>query len=259
MTTQYGEQGQNRRTSESDNPNFGSARSDYGQHAYGGELDAQGMESGSSRDYTRGRARGGRGSRKSGRSKESKGLGQGLLLLLGGAGVGATLLYMLLPGQKGRPRTSEGGGLGGRKCRDLMTADPTCCLPGDPVNKAARLMKSENVGSVPVVKDHQTKELVGIVTDRDLALQVVAEARDAGSTKVSDVMTSGVTACRADDDLQKALDEMSERQVRRIPVVDDGNRIVGIIAQADVATRIEAPKKTAEVVEEISKSSAAGE
>lgn len=257
MTTQYGEQGENRQSYRSDNPNFGSARSDYGKHAYGGALDAQGMESGSRRDDNRGRDRGSRGSQKLRGLKESKGLGQGLLLL-GGAGVGAALLYMFMPGQKRRPHTFKQGDLTAQKCRDLMTEDPTCCLPSDPVSKAAQLMKSENVGSVPVVQDHQTKKLIGIVTDRDLALQIVAEARDARSTKVEDVMTSGVTACRADDDLQKALDEMAEQQVRRIPVVDDSNRIVGIIAQADVATRIEAPKKTAEVVEEISKSSAAG-
>ena len=257
MTTQYGEQGENRQTSGSDNPNFGSARSDYGKHAYGGALDARGMESAGSREYDRGRDRGSRSLQRLGRLKESKGLGQGLLLL-GGAGVGAALLYVFMPGKKRRPRTFEQGLLTAQKCRDLMTEDPTCCLPSDPVNKVAQLMKSENVGSVPVVKDHQTKELVGIVTDRDLALQIVAEARDASVTKVEDVMTRGVTACRADDDLQKAVDEMAERQVRRIPVVDDSNRIVGIIAQADVATRIEAPKKTAEVVEEISKSSTAG-
>jgi CBS domain-containing protein len=93
---------------------------------------------------------------------------------------------------------------------------------------------------------------VGIVTDRDLALEIVASALDAKSTKVETVMTRKVVTCFASDDLQKALDAMAEHQLRRIPVVDDNNRIVGIIAQADVATRVDEPEKTAEMVKEIS-------
>src|SRR5205085_3263697 len=144
------------------------------------------------------------------------------------------------------------------KCSEIMTKDPACCLPTDTVDKAAQLMKTEDVGPIPVVTDHQTKRLVGIVTDRDLALKVVAEALDARSTTVEEVMTTGVVSCRADDDLETALAAMEGHQVRRIPVVDDNDQIVGIIAQADVATRINQPKKTAEVVEEISKASATG-
>ena len=144
------------------------------------------------------------------------------------------------------------------KCSEIMTKDPVCCLPGDTVDKAAQLMKTEDVGPIPVVTDRQTKRLVGIVTDRDLALKVVAEALDAKTTTVEEVMTTGVVACRPDDDLQKALDAMEGHQVRRIPVVDDNDQIIGIIAQADVATRVNQPKKTAEVVGEISKSGAAG-
>jgi CBS domain-containing protein len=139
------------------------------------------------------------------------------------------------------------------KCSEIMTKDPVCCLPSDTVVRAAQLMKTENVGAIPVVANPQSKRLSGIVTDRDLALKVVAEARDAKSTTVEKVMTAGVIACRANDDLQKALNAMEGYQVRRIPVVDDNDQIIGIIAQADVATRINEPKKTAEVVEEISK------
>ncbi len=89
------------------------------------------------------------------------------------------------------------------------------------------------------------------MTDRDLALKVVAEGRDAASTKVEAVMTRNVVTCRADDDVQKALDAMSEHQLRRIPVVDGDNRILGIISQADVATRVDQPEKTAAVVKGI--------
>ena len=139
-----------------------------------------------------------------------------------------------------------------KKCNEVMTKNAVCCLPNDSVAKAAELMKSENIGSIPVIENEQTQKLVGIVTDRDLALKIVAEGRDATSTKVEAVMTHKVVTCRAEDDLQKALDAMAEHQLRRIPVVDDDNKILGIIAQAVVATRVDQPEKTAEMVKEIS-------
>ena len=139
-----------------------------------------------------------------------------------------------------------------KKCHEVMTKDPVCCLPNDSVAKAAELMKSENFGSIPVIENKQSQKLVGIVTDRDLALKIVAAALDAKSTNVETVMTREVVTCHADDDLQKALDAMAEHQLRRILVVDNNNKIVGIIAQADVATRADQPEKTAEVVKEIS-------
>jgi len=139
-----------------------------------------------------------------------------------------------------------------KKCSEVMTKNPVCCLPNDSVAKAAELMKSENIGSIPVIENEQTQKLVGIVTDRDLALNIVADGRDAKTTKVEAVMTRKLVTCFADDDLQKALDAMAEHQLRRIPVVDNDNKIVGIIAQADVATRLDQPEKTAEMVKEIS-------
>ena len=139
-----------------------------------------------------------------------------------------------------------------KKCSEVMTKAPVCCLPTDMVTKAAQLMKRGNVGSIPVIANEQTKKLVGIVTDRDLALEIVAEGRDAKSTTVEAVMTHKVVTCMADDDLQKALDAMGEHQLRRIPVVDSDNTILGIIAQADVAMRVNQPEKTAEMVKEIS-------
>ena len=139
-----------------------------------------------------------------------------------------------------------------KKCNEVMTKNPLCCLPEDLATKAAGLMKSENIGSIPVIENEPTKKLVGIVTDRDLTLKILAEGFDAKSTKVEAVMTRKVVTCRAEDDLQKALDAMSEHQLRRIPVVDGDNKIVGIIAQADVATRVDQPQKTAEMVKEIS-------
>lgn len=142
-----------------------------------------------------------------------------------------------------------------KKCGEVMTKNPVCCLPNDMVAKAAQLMKRENIGSIPVFENELTKKLVGIVTDRDLALKVVAEGRDAKSTKVEAVMTRKMVTCLAEDDLQKALDSMSEHQLRRIPIVDNDNKILGIISQADMATRVNQPEKIAEMVKQISQAS----
>jgi CBS domain-containing protein len=139
-----------------------------------------------------------------------------------------------------------------KKCNEVMTKNPACCLPSDPIARAAQWMKRENVGSIPVIESEQSKKLVGIVTDRDLALQVVADGRDVKGTKVADVMTRTVVTCRADDDVQKAVDAMAKNQLRRIPVVDNDSKIVGIISQADVATRVDQPEGTARMVKDIS-------
>ena len=138
------------------------------------------------------------------------------------------------------------------KCSDVMTGHPVCCLPDDNVVRVAQLMKGKDIGAVPVVQNEMTKKLVGIVTDRDLALKVVAVGLDPKTVIVEDVLTRNIVTCQADDDLEVALDAMSRHQLRRIPVVDHEYRIVGIIAQADVATRTNQPEKTAEVVKEIS-------
>ena len=143
-----------------------------------------------------------------------------------------------------------------KKCNEVMTKNPVCCLPNDMVAKVAKSMKRKNVGSIPVIDNEKTRKLVGIVTDRDLALKIVAKELDAKSTKVEAVMTRKVVTCSAEDDLQKALDAMSGHQLRRIPVVDKDNKILGIISQADVARRIDKPKKTAAMVKDISRSNA---
>lgn len=137
-------------------------------------------------------------------------------------------------------------------CKDVMTKNPVYALPHDTVAEVARLMKDKDIGPVPIVQDRDGTQLVGIVTDRDLAIKVVADGLDPVTTRVSDVMTTDVVTCREDDKIDKALNAMSKHQLRRIPVVDRNNMLVGIIAQADVATRMNEPEKTGEVVKEIS-------
>lgn len=138
------------------------------------------------------------------------------------------------------------------KCADVMTKNPTCSVPTESVERVAQLMKREDVGPIPIVDNANSKKLIGIVTDRDLVMKVVAEGRDAKHTTVQEVMTRNPVVCREGDDIKQALNAMSQHQVRRIPVVNNNDEVVGIIAQADIATKIEDHKTTGKVVEDIS-------
>jgi len=119
-----------------------------------------------------------------------------------------------------------------------MSENPICCLPDDNVGQAARIMRRERVGSIPVVTDELRKELIGVISDRDLAYKVVGESRDAIRTPVYDVMTGVVVACREEDDVITALLAMEEHQIRRVPVVDSAGRLVGVICQTDIAIHV---------------------
>ena len=121
------------------------------------------------------------------------------------------------------------------KCREVMTENPVCCLPDDNVGQAARMMRRDRTGSIPVVTDDLRKELIGVISDRDLAFKVVGESRDPIRTRVFDVMTRAVIACRDDDDVITALLAMEEHQIRRVPVVDYSGRVVGMISEDDVS------------------------
>jgi len=122
-----------------------------------------------------------------------------------------------------------------KKARDLMTENPFCITPDTTAQEAAHRMEDQDVGSLPVVESRDSKRLVGIVTDRDLALRVLGRG-ESSSLPVSDVMSKRDLACaRAEDDIDDVEKLMTDHQVRRIPVVDEQNRIVGVIAQADLA------------------------
>jgi CBS domain-containing protein len=139
-----------------------------------------------------------------------------------------------------------------KTCKDVMTATPVCCLPTDNVIEVAQTMKRENIGPIPVIDNTESQKLIGIITDRDLAMKIVGEGRDPRSTRVEAVMTRRVVTCRADDEINIAMKLMSNHQIRRIVVVDHANTVEGIISQADLATRMNQPEKTAEVVKDIS-------
>jgi CBS domain-containing protein len=133
--------------------------------------------------------------------------------------------------------------------RDVMTRDPqTIDSTGSAVD-AARLMRDEDVGLIPIV---ESDRLVGTVTDRDIAVRIVAEGRSAGDTRVADIASRELVTIDPQQSLDEALRLMAKHQVRRLPVVEEDGKLVGIVAQADIAKRA-APDKTGEVVERISK------
>jgi CBS domain-containing protein len=133
--------------------------------------------------------------------------------------------------------------------REVMTSNPTSCSSQDSVADAAKAMSREDVGPIPVVDGER---LVGLLTDRDIVVRVVAEGRDPQSTTVGDVASSDLATVSPDEDLDRALQLLAERRVRRLPVVE-GERLVGILAQADIA-RQGNDSSTGQVVEQISES-----
>jgi CBS domain-containing protein len=133
-------------------------------------------------------------------------------------------------------------------CRDIMTKDPFCCVPADTAAQAARLMKRHDIGALPVVEDRVSKKLIGVVTDRDLALRVVARALEPSEVAVNLVMSQPVVQCSPDDACDTAPDLMEKHRIKRVFVTDHSGRVVGVIAESDIALRLRNPGKTGEVV-----------
>ena len=138
--------------------------------------------------------------------------------------------------------------MGGTKVREVMTDRPRCITPDTPVSEAARLMKSEDVGSLPILDGDR---LIGIVTDRDIVLQAVAEEKDPRGMPVREVASQDLVTVGEDEDLSEALNRMASNQVRRIPVVDEDDRLVGIVTQADVAREAK-DKDSGQMLQDIS-------
>jgi CBS domain-containing protein len=135
-----------------------------------------------------------------------------------------------------------------KKISELMSPNPCAIDANKPVAYAARMMKDEDVGLAPIVDGER---LVGTLTDRDIVTRVVAEGKDPQSVTVREVASTNLVTVDPKQDLDEALRLMASNQVRRLPVVEDG-RLVGVIAQADVAREAK-DKQTGELVEEISK------
>ena len=136
-----------------------------------------------------------------------------------------------------------------QKAKDVMTQNPQVVTADASVQEAARLMQSEDTGVLPVVESKGALRVVGVITDRDIAIRVVAEGRS--SATVRDAMSTGVRTCRQDDDIKDVMKVMASEQVRRVPIVDDRGELVGIVSQADVVLEAD-DKRAEETVERIS-------
>ena len=141
------------------------------------------------------------------------------------------------------------------KAQDIMSKNPTCVTVETPLVEAARLMKTENIGVVPVVESTGSKRLVGMLTDRDIAIRAVAEGRDGATTSVGHVMSSNVRTSSPDDSVEDVMEMMGREQVRRVPIVDERGNIVGIVAQADIVLEARDNRKAEKTVEKISQPS----
>jgi CBS domain-containing protein len=140
-----------------------------------------------------------------------------------------------------------------KRARDIMTENPAVATPETSARDAAKMMEDNDCGSLPVVESRDSMRLVGMVTDRDLAIRILGRGQDP-NTPIREAMTRNVSSVKADDDLDEVERVMSGQQVRRVPVVDDRDRVIGIIAQADLARELGAvgTKDFSRVVEKIS-------
>lgn len=138
------------------------------------------------------------------------------------------------------------------QAKQLMTPDPACCTPDSRIQDVALLMRDNDCGEIPVVDDRETRRLVGVVTDRDVAVRAVAEGRGPTDTRASEIMSSSLVSVTPDRNLDECLELMEKNQVRRLPVVDDEGCCIGIISQADIALQAK-DRKTADLVQDVSR------
>jgi CBS domain-containing protein len=146
-------------------------------------------------------------------------------------------------------QNSNQGGDGSRKVRDVMTANPETVSQQDNVLQAARIMRDANTGFVPVVDG---RKIIGLITDRDIVVRGVADGKNISDTQVSDLMTRSVRSLGEDDSVDDALNLMSSAQIRRVPVVNSANDLVGIVSMGDISTNTNRDGKVGKAVENIS-------
>ena len=137
----------------------------------------------------------------------------------------------------------------GTKVREVMSTRPRSVTPQTSLNEVAQLMAAEDVGAIPVVEGDR---LVGIVTDRDIVLRAIAKDKDTRGMPVSEVSSRELVTVDPEDDLSDALKLMAQHQVRRLAVIEDGERLVGVVSQADVALNAK-EKETGELLEGLSR------
>lgn len=140
-------------------------------------------------------------------------------------------------------------GAGSRNIRDVMTSNPASVSEQDTIRDAARIMAREDTGIVPVVSG---KKIVGLVTDRDIVVRLVAEGKDVANARVAEVMTKSVRSVREDAGVNEVLELMKRAEIRRVPVVNQNDELVGIVSIGDIATNTKQDGKVGDTVEKIS-------
>jgi CBS domain-containing protein len=138
------------------------------------------------------------------------------------------------------------------KVSDIMTHDPVCCTPENSLVEVAKMMKECDCGALPVVQDQAGKKPAGIITDRDMVVRAMADAKDPFLTTVAECMTKSLVTVAPEDDVDECIRLMEKHQVRRILAVNDQNEVVGIVAQAQVALN-SSKKQAGEMIQDISK------
>ena len=139
------------------------------------------------------------------------------------------------------------------KAREIMTSSPEVVTPQDPISLAAQIMRDKDVGLVPVVKDRESMVLMGVITDRDLAVRHIAQSHRDDCAVKSHMSTDNIQAVAESDDIDSVISTMERREVRRVPVTDSSGKLLGIIAQADLANCDDIPRaQVGEVVQRVS-------
>jgi len=138
---------------------------------------------------------------------------------------------------------------GSRQVRDVMTANPECVKETDSLRDVARIMKDRDTGVVPVVDG---KKVIGLITDRDIVVRGLAEGKNLENTNIADVMSTTVRSVREDSSLNDALSLMSNAEIRRVPVVNEANELVGILSLGDIAIQGNQDGQVGKAVEQIS-------
>lgn len=136
-----------------------------------------------------------------------------------------------------------------RHVRDVMTPNPECVSERDSIRDAARIMKDQDTGVVPVVDG---KKVIGLITDRDIVVRGIAEGRDVSNASVNELMTKNVRSVKEDTPLNEVLDLMSSAEIRRVPVVNGNDELVGIVSLGDIASNTNQDNRVGKAVEDIS-------
>jgi CBS domain-containing protein len=144
---------------------------------------------------------------------------------------------------------NEKSGPGSRQIRDVMTANPECVSEKDSIRDAARIMKDQDTGVVPVVDG---KKVIGLITDRDIVVRGIAEGKNLETVRVNELMTKSVRSVREDAEIGEVLNLMSSAEIRRLPVVNSKDELVGIVSIGDIASNTNLDGKVGKAVEDIS-------